>query len=76
MSISTITLEVDSDTAQAYSAATEEQRRKLQLLLNLRLRELTVAPARSLQEIMDEIGTEAQRQGLTAESLDSLLNDE
>jgi hypothetical protein len=76
MGTTTISLQVDADAGQAYRAASDEERRKLQLLLNLRLRELTSQPSRPLNEIMDEIGREAQSRGLTPETLQSLLHDE
>jgi hypothetical protein len=76
MSTETISIEVDSDSARAFSAASAEERRKLELLLNLRLRELTSSPPRPLREIMDEIGAEAEERGLTPEKLDALLRDE
>lgn len=52
-----------------------EERRKLELLLSLRLRELIDQPARPLSEIMDEIGRQAEAKGMTPELLDSLLHD-
>ena len=76
MATATIALEVDADTDRAFSAASPEERRKLQLLLSLRLRELTASPARPLKEIMDEIGQHAETRGLTPEILESLLRDE
>jgi hypothetical protein len=76
MATATISLEVDADTARAFSAASAEERRKLQLLLGLRLRELTARPQRPLKEVMDEIGRHAEAQGLTPELLESLLRDE
>jgi hypothetical protein len=76
MSTDTITLEVDSDTARAFSEASSEERRKLQLLLRLRLRELTSRPTRPLKDVMDDIGREAAARGLTPEILESLLRDE
>ena len=76
MGISTISLEVDADAAKAYAAASSEDRRKLQWLLNLRLRELTTGRSRPLSVIMDEMGREAQAHGLTPELLESLLADE
>jgi hypothetical protein len=76
MATATISLEVDADTAQAFSTASSEDRRKLELLLRLRLRELTARPARPLKEIMDEIGRDAEARGLTPEILESLLRDE
>jgi hypothetical protein len=41
MPAATISLEVDADTARAFAAASVEDRRKLELLPGLRLRELT-----------------------------------
>ena len=75
MSKATIAIEVDSDSAQAFSQASMEDRRKLQLLLGLRLRELTAKPIRPLAEIMNEIGFDAEAKGLTSEELESMLND-
>jgi hypothetical protein len=74
--MSTISLEVDPETARAFAAASDEDRRKLQLLLSLRLRELTSRPARPLREVMDDIGSYAESQGLTPEVLASLMHDE
>jgi hypothetical protein len=76
MPTETISLEVDADTARAYTAASADDRRRLQLLLGLRLRELTVRPARPLNEVMDDIGRYAEAEGLTPEILESLLRDE
>lgn len=74
MSTSTISIEVDADAARAFAEATAADQRKLQLLLNLRLRELTMKPRRSIQEIMDAIGNRAESLGMTPELLESLLN--
>ena len=76
MTTETISIEVDAETARVFAAASAEERRKLQLLLGLRLRELTMAPARPLRQIMDEIGARAAAQGLTPELLESLLHGE
>lgn len=76
MSTSTISIEVDDEMARAFSQASADDQRKLEILLGLRLRELTTNPTRPLGEIMDEIGTRAEARGLTPENLDSLLNDE
>ena len=42
MSTETISIAVDADAAKTFSEASPEERRKLELLLGLRLRELTV----------------------------------
>jgi hypothetical protein len=76
MNTASISIEVDEDTARAFSRASAEEQRKLQLLLALRLRELTTGSPRTLKAIMDEIGTQAQTRGLTPEILESLLDDE
>jgi hypothetical protein len=76
MTTSTIALEVDADTARAFSQASVEERQKIQLLLALRLRELLARPARPLKEVMNEIGAKAQARGLTPEILESILRDE
>jgi hypothetical protein len=76
MTTATISIEVDADTARAFREASAEEQRKLQLLLNLRLRELTRGPGRPLKDIMDEIGAQAEAQGLTPEGVESLLHGE
>ncbi len=64
------------EAAKAFSEASEEDRRKLELLLALRLRELTSGPIRPLREIMDEIGAKAKARGLTPDLMNKLLNEE
>ena len=76
MAIATISIEVDADAARAFTEAPAEERRKLQFLLSLRLRELTAGSARPLKEIMDDIGAQAEARGLTPAILESLLHDE
>jgi hypothetical protein len=76
METATISIEVAADAARAFREASAEDQRKLQLLLSLRLRELTSRPARPLKEIMDDIGAEAEARGLTPEILEKLLHDE
>jgi len=76
MTTGMISIQVDAGAAAAFSNASEADRRKLQLLLDLRLRELTAKPTRSLQEILDEIGRNAAARGLTPEILALMLADE
>jgi hypothetical protein len=71
-----ITIEVDAETAQAFSQASAADRRKLELLLNLHLRELTTRETRSLTGVLDDIGTQAEARGLTPAILESLLQDQ
>ena len=69
----TITIPLDPETAQAYDSAPPEEKRKIQALLSLWLRELAAGEYPSLQQVLDEVGRKAKARGLTAEMLDSLL---
>lgn len=68
-----ITISVDPQTAIAFDSAPAEQKRKIQALLSLWLRELAANEYRSLQQILDDAGKKARARGLTAETLDALL---
>ena len=69
----TITIPVDPQTAQVYNSAAPEERRRIQALLSLWLRELATGNSPSLQQVLDEVGRKAKARGLTPEMLDSLL---
>jgi hypothetical protein len=69
----TITIPLDPQTARAYNSAAPEEKRKMQALLSLWLRELAARQYPSLQQVLDEVGRKAKARGLTAEVLDSLL---
>ena len=62
-------MSVDSDIAATYRNASDHDRRKLDLMVNLRLREVT-APGRSVRETMAEISRNAQQRGLTLKFCD------
>ena len=68
-----ITIRVVPEAASAYLAASDEERRKLDLLLSLRLRDAT-QPGESLDDVVRDISRRAQERGLTPEILESLLN--
>lgn len=68
----TISIQVDADAAEAYRSASEEERRKIDALLNLKLRRATLSQV-SIQAYMDEISKRAEERGLTPDLLDSLL---
>ena len=76
MSTEAITLEIDSEAAQAFKSVPTEQREKLQVLLGIWLKEYARADAASLRETMDEMGRRAQSRGLTPELLESILEEE
>ena len=69
-----ITISVDPDVASAYRSASEQDRRKLDLLANLRLRDATRTKS-SLKKVMEEIGRNARARGLTLKTLQSLLDE-
>ena len=69
----TITIPLDPQTARAYAAAAPEDKRKIQALLSLWLRELATGEYPSLQQVLDEVGRKAKARGLAPEMLDSLL---
>ena len=73
--IGKIAIEVDEVADRAFAGASPSEQRKLQLLLSLRLLELTSALGKSLQAVMDEIGSAAVARGLTPEILETLLRD-
>lgn len=75
METKTISIRVSPEAARAYEAATDEQKRKLDALLSLKLSE-AARERRPLEEIMSEISRKAQKRGLTPEVLQSLLNEE
>jgi hypothetical protein len=68
-----ITIPLDPETARAYDSAAPEQKRKIQALLSLWLRELAVGEYPSVQQVLDDAGRKAKDRGLTADILDSLL---
>jgi hypothetical protein len=69
-----ITIRVDPEAARAYRTAPEEQKRKFDLLLSLRLRD-AVSAGGSLKELMSDISRKAQERGLTPEMLEAILNE-
>lgn len=72
MSTEITSIQVEPDIADAYNAASQEDRKKLQLLMGLVPRELSTQPNMSLTEVMDMISDRAQARGLTPEILQSM----
>jgi hypothetical protein len=70
-----ITIRVDAEAAKAYAAASAEEREKIDLLLSLRLSQVT-GPAVPLEQIMREISEAARARGLTEEKLNEMLREE
>lgn len=74
MKTDAITIHVDYEVAKAYKAASEEDRRKMDLLAGFQLAEFQHSPE-SLEKVMDDMGREAHERGLTPEILDSILHE-
>ena len=68
-----ITVSVDPEVAKRYRSASDNERRKLDLLISLRLLDATES-GKSLRETVREICQSAQRRGLTPEILQSILD--
>ncbi len=58
-----ITIRVDSEAAKVYASASAEEREKIDLLLSLRLSQVT-GPSDSLAQVMRETSEAARRRGL------------
>jgi hypothetical protein len=70
-----ITISLDPEAANAYQSASAEDRRKLDLLISLRIKDAT-RPGRPLKEVMREVAQSAQERGLTEETVQSILDEE
>jgi hypothetical protein len=75
MQTKTITIRVNAEVARIFEAASEEDRRKLEALLSIKLSDVTRCK-KPLEEVMSEISRNAQARGLTPEILDSILVEE
>ena len=70
-----ITIRVTPGAASIYQSTSEQDRRKLDALLSLRISEVA-EPSRSLKEIMREASREAQKRGLTEDILQKILDEQ
>jgi len=69
-----VNIPLDNETARIYENAPLADKKKMQILMTLWLREFE-NPSISLDELMDDISRKAQARGLTPEILESILND-
>lgn len=69
-----IKIRVNVEAARVFETVSEEQRRKIELLLSLKLSDMT-NQKRSLENIMSDISQKAKERGLTPKILDSILNE-
>ena len=75
MATAPLTIEVDADDARAFAEASPEDRKKMQLLLRLRLKDLLEPSEVPLLELMESVGREAEARGMTPEILESILHE-
>jgi len=69
----TVNISLDNETAKIYEKAQAADKKKMQLLLSLWLREFE-KPSVTLEKLMDDISRKAQERGLTPEIFESILN--
>lgn len=70
----TITIPVENELAEAYRQADQQQRQKIETLLNIALKK-AINP-KPLLTIMQEASQQAIANGMTPEMLESILADE
>lgn len=68
-----INISLDNETAKIYKTAPQADKKKMQILMSLWLREFE-KPSISLDELMDDISRKAEARGLTPDILESILN--
>jgi hypothetical protein len=66
---------VDPEIARAFLAAPAIERKKMEMLLRLRLREIVTPRTETLESLLVQSRAYAKSQGLTEELLDQLLAD-
>jgi len=71
--MATVNLPLDNETAKIYQQASSAEKKKMQILLTLWLREFD-KPSTTLEQLMDDVSRKAQERGLTPEILESILN--
>ena len=75
METEVISIRVDAETARTFKSLPEEDRRKLEALISIRLSEVSRS-GEPLDAVMKEIADKAKERGLTPEILKSLLDEE
>ena len=75
METKTITIRVNAEVARIFETASEEERRKLEALLSLKLGDVT-RRKKTLEAVMHDISQNTQTRGLTPEILNSILAEE
>ena len=74
MDTEVINIRVDAETAKTFKSLPEEDRRKIEALLSIRLSDVNRS-AEPLDAVMKEIADKAKARGLNPEILTSLLDE-
>ena len=74
MDTEVINIRVDAATAKTFKSLPEDERRKIEALLSIRLSDVSRS-AESLDAVMKEISDKARARGLNPEILKSLLDE-
>lgn len=69
-----VNLSVDQETAKIYEKASSTDKKKMELLLSLWLREFE-NPSVTLEKLMDDISRKAKKRGLIPKILESILDE-
>lgn len=73
MATTRITIPLDPATAKAYKDARPEEKKKIQAIVRVWLRDLSSAKPGTLSQLLDEVSEKAVQRGLTSKILGSLL---
>ena len=76
MTTATIRVQIDDKAARLFAATPANRRAQLGLLFSYLVEQFAETTPASSLDLMDQIGNDARANGLTAEILDSILNDE
>lgn len=73
MATNRITIPLDPETAKAYRGARPTEKKRMQALVSLWLRDLAAEKPATLKYILDDVSEKAVQRGLTPKILDALL---
>lgn len=71
----TVTIELEDEAARVFQSASDEERKRIEMLLSLWLREYASASNAPFETLLDKMSERAEARGLTPEILDSLLQE-
>jgi hypothetical protein len=69
----TVRVAMDNEAARIFNKASRKDKKKMQLLMSLWMREFE-KPSTTLEKLMDDVSRKAKDRGLTPEILESILN--